>query len=347
MRVVWLVSPNGLGHARRALGIASALLERRSGVHLTFCLEAWQWERLADDPLRPILEKAGARLITGILGDAPRWPHRGEADLMAWQGRLPRLGLGGTDLVVSDNLAADHREMVMCGSFLWSDILEPLAASSPAVARFVEAERELLAKHRPVMIAVEDLAMPGVRARTDMRGVGWMARDAARGDLAERASVPAHAPVAILGGASGAADATLAALARELAPGTPLVLSADLARRDDVPAAPVFDQSAAAYASCRLVVCRPGVGTLTDALAASRPLMVLDDGDSLEMRHNADRLEALGVARRLPPGAAAEQAEAVRGLATDTDALGAMATRAAALDMGGLAKAAALLEELA
>lgn len=343
MRVVWLVSPNGLGHAKRALGIAHALLERRSGVQLTFCLEAWQWERLADDPLRPILEKAGARLITGILGDAPRWPHRGEADLMAWQGRLPRLGLGGTDLVVSDNLAADHWEMVMCGSFLWSDVLEPLAASSPSVARFVEAERELLAKHRPVMIAVEDLAMPGVRVRTDMRGVGWMARGGHGGSP----RVSPAAPVAILGGASGAADAALAALARELAGTTPLVLSADLARRDDAPAAPVFDQSAAAYASCRLVVCRPGVGTLTDALAAARPLMVLDDGDSLEMRHNADRLEALGVARRLPPGAAAEQAEAVRGLATDTDALGAMATRAAALDMGGLAKAASLLEELA
>lgn len=342
MKVSWLISPNGLGHAQRATALAAAVVRERPGVEVTFVCERWQVDRLATTPALRALRAAGARFVFELLGDAPRWPIApGGGDLLAWRPRLAasRL-LDDADLVVSDNLAgvlALAPDAVLCGSFLWSDVLAPLAARSPQVARFVADERALLASHRPRMLCNADLAMPGVLAQTRAATLPWMGTPAdvelAAGDV-----------VALLGGASGAADAGLIALAQELhRRGVALALSADLARRPDAPPGRPFDHSPEAYQAARLLVCRPGVGTLTRAIAAGRPILTPPEPDHAEMVHNAARVAALGVARALPDGAAADRADAVCTLLADTASLGRLAAAARTRPQGGLAAGAALL----
>jgi hypothetical protein len=312
MRVTWLVSPNGLGHARRATLVAAALLRARPDLSITMCGEAWQRDRL------------GSTLpwVTGLLADAPRWPARPGQDLLAWRARVASAGvLEGAELVISDNLAgvlALRADAVLVGSFLWSDVLAPLAPQDAGIARFVADERALVARHRPTMICVEALAMPGVMDQTHAVPVPFMSDTGETWPAAE-------AGVELLGGASGAADDRLSTLAR----------ATRAAGVTDVRVTPTLGTGLVA-------VCRPGVGTISDCLAAGRPMLLLGGDDSLEMQHNAERLVALGVARPLPDDPD-QAARVVADLVRDRQTLAAMTLDVRRLPSGGIAAAAAHL----
>jgi UDP:flavonoid glycosyltransferase YjiC (YdhE family) len=51
------------------------------------------------------------------------------------------------------------------------------------------------------------------------------------------------------------------------------------------------------YNACDLIICRPGVGTITDALTARTPMITVYEKGNLEMEHNARILEYLGVSK--------------------------------------------------
>jgi hypothetical protein len=322
----------------RASLLAARLVGLRPGARLTLVMETWQQSRLAQTAAGHALAAAGVRVVDGVMTQAPRWPHQGGHDLLGWRDALAASGaVADAELVISDNLAgvlALRPDAVLVGSFLWSDVLAPLAEGDPEVARFCADERALLAAHRPPMICVDALAMPGVRAQSRALGVPFMAERVTGTD-------DPQAPVAVLGGASGAANQALAELARHLAEhGVPLCLAAEVAAQPEAPVAPRFDHDdPQAYGRVRAVICRPGVGTITFALAAGRPIgCVLGDADlaHAEMAHNARALLALGV------GALVDRTSVLDWLA---EAAPRAAERAAAQPMGGQGAAAHLLAE--
>ena len=59
----------------------------------------------------------------------------------------------------------------------------------------------------------------------------------------------------------------------------------------------LFDFSHQAYRSCKLVICRPGIGTLTDCVSYGIPILAHGENDNLEMIHNSSIVEHLEVGR--------------------------------------------------
>jgi hypothetical protein len=309
VRVTWVISPNGLGHARRSLAVASCLRDLMPEIEITLVAELWQRDRLGDH---------GFTWRRGGLAEAPRWPHRPGSDLLAWRDRLAQSGaLHDADRVVSDNLAgvlALRPDTILEGSFLWSDILDGV----PGCEAFVADERALLAAHRPIMVCVHDMAMPGVHERARAVGVEWM------GDGVPSPTRRSGGQVAVLGGASGAADGPLADLASALT-------------RKGVSVVTAFDHSPAAYAACDVVVCRPGLGTVTDCILAGVPMVLHVEDDHPEMVWNTRRLVELGMA------VAPATVDTVTQILADEATRTTMAARAAARPRGGAATAARLV----
>ena len=62
-----------------------------------------------------------------------------------------------------------------------------------------------------------------------------------------------------------------------------------------------FGFSAEDYASCSVVVCRPGVGTITECLAQATPMITIHEPGNKEMEHNSRILEQLGVGINVGP----------------------------------------------
>lgn len=222
--------------------------------------------------------------------------------LLSWEERLVDLPeLQSADLVLSDNLTAmlDHRpDAVLAGSFLWSEVLATAYPDHPRVAAFAQKETERLRKHRPPMLCVADLMMPAVRQQTTAVPLPWMCEEPATPQPASRGNLPL---IAVAGGATGSAEDILGRAVEGLAQkaeanGWRLALptgfrayAGSLAAHDTLP----FD--ATVFASAAVMVCRPGVGTMTDCVTHRLPMVVLHEKNNPEMAHNGRRVRDLGL----------------------------------------------------
>lgn len=284
------VCANGIGHAVRALRVLRVLVEEHGpvgGVVVTLTRE--QLAALRPDAVDWLVAHR-VQVIHDVV--EPGVGLDGAADgytdgrLSAWVGRWEASELARTDLVVSDNLTGvlhARPDAVLMGSFLWSDVLEAIA-HGPAVAAFVAEERTLLATHRPPMLATADVVHPGVIARTAAVLLPWW------DDRQQPATIAMDGPgdvVAVLGGRTGAADDRLGRVADALVAAGRQV---------------VTDPSVLEGPSRRrvgLLVCRPGLGTVTSGVVGSVPMMLVREPGNPELDHTAAALVRLGLARTL------------------------------------------------
>lgn len=305
MRLCVVVAPNGLGHFRRVVRLLHAALERlQEPAQVTLVAEAWQREATAAWPLAAELWRRDVRLVPGVMAPGVGWsasaPAFDDGRLLAWEQRLAQVpAFGEATHVWSDNLAgvlALRDDAFLSGSFLWSDVLE--VHRTPAVAAFVAHERELLTRHRPPMLAVEALAMPGVTSRARATLVPWMCEWAG--------TASNGAKVGVLGGRTGASDDSLA------------VAAATLSRRWTVATDDDLTHDAAGYGGLAAAILRPGAGSITDCVASGVPMLLLDEPENPELRHNAAAVQALGLGRILPRG---DEAKAAEWMAEMTDSV--------------------------
>lgn len=299
MTLLALVCPNGLGHYRRVMAVLARLLELRNDVAVTVaCSEA----QVAAMPPPP-----GFRTETGITEPGVGWSDRAgtfaDGRLRGWEKGLGRLDLDRFDLVLSDNLAgvlARRPDAVLEGSFLWSEVLADAYPGDPVVGDFAAWERGLLARTSPPMLCVGALATPDVFRLTRAVDVGFTAWESLEPVGTEIPEGPW--PVAVLGGAGGAAGRIHARLVEglladprwEIALAARDIASFGVAGR---PRVTRFDFTPAAWRRCRAAVVRPGLGTVHEALAAGVPLVCSYEQPQLEMAHVAKRLGELGLAR--------------------------------------------------
>jgi hypothetical protein len=306
MRAVAVVCANGLGHFRRTLEVLQALERMEPGLRLDIVCEKWQRERMgAWATARNLENNPSVGWIHGLMEPGPRWcrdaAEYGDGRLRDWIRRIESSGiLASADLVLSDNLAGVlelRPDTVLMGSFLWSDVLEEAHPENARVSEFVDWERRLLADCRPPMLCVGALAMPGVVERTQAVPLPWMRTGAGRPDIRRKGAPRSTPRVAVLIGATGAADSLAAdiatsLLARGAEVSLPLELFERLAGRVG---AHLFRFEDADFLACDLALCRPGLGAIHDCLYYGLPMALTPEAFNAEMRHNGLRIESLGL----------------------------------------------------
>jgi hypothetical protein len=346
--VVAVVCANGLGHHRRTVAILARLLERRRAaggeLRITLVAEPWQRNLTRGWWATEVLDAAGATWIGGVVDPGVCWSTSArtydDGRLLGWVERLRGVEeLAGADLVLSDNLPqvlALRSDAVLVGSFLWSDVLAAAHGGSAPVEQFVEVERALLDQHRPPMLCVGVAAMPGVLERTDAVALPWMC------DPGVVPGIPGNngGAVAVLGGRTGAADDLLAAAATLLVADGRRVLVQDGL---DVDGTELF-AFASSWPATDAVLCRPGMGTLTDAVAARTPVIAVHEARNAELDHNAAVVARLELGEAVPPRATAADAAAVVAHVLEPRVLSRYRAALAAQRCDGLDRAAAWLE---
>lgn len=205
------------------------------------------------------------------------------------------------DLIISDNLVGvlqSRPDAILMGSFLWKDVYAHAYPDNPEVQQFVARETQLLQQTRPPMLCVGDIAMPGVLQETEAVPLPWFGWEAP----CRTRKIQRLQTIAIQAGATDAAadraDQLALALARQNTYTIALPKSGiDRLHLRDHPHVIPFDFSSEAYRSCDLVVCRPGVGTITDCITAGTPMAFFYEPDNIEMSWNASRLAQKGIAQ--------------------------------------------------
>ena len=284
-----VVSANGFGHIRRQLLIASGLLARDSQLRVVFGITEGQYKRFF-----PEISKIGSRLIVlpGLTENSPRWLHNpsyyNELNLNGWETDFKSSPeLYQADYLVSDNLVgvlAHRPDAWLSGSFLWSDVLEVHQAANATCERFIKRERSLLEKHRPPMIANRYLVTPGVATRTQLVEVSWMIEEPRSLRNANRDVVLIH------GGGTRTLDDVVVRIRRSLDEAgvqTVTDLENDPGR---------FDYEEESWSRIGLVICRPGVGTVTECVKWRIPILAIPDRTNNEAQHVIESLVSLGLA---------------------------------------------------
>ena len=305
MLILTLVCSNGLGHYRRCIEILSRIQQTKPEAEFLVCCEAWQIERMQDWALSREFWSGRAKAIHGVMQPGVSWSNDpsiyGDGRLFSWENRLEKLPeLETADLVISDNLPGILRfrpDATLMGSFLWGGLLAAKHPLSAEAQRYAAYESELLLEHKPPMVCVDSLAMPSISELCKPVKTGFMCPEPYTPAVNENFQ---RDRIAVLVGATPALVSELPNLFESLlekADG-PIWTSQNLIQRQEKRIAKhlrAFGFSAEDYASCAVVICRPGVGTITECLAQATPMITIYEPGNKEMEHNSLILEQLGV----------------------------------------------------
>lgn len=323
-----VICPNGLGHFRRALEVLHHLSQLQPDLRLVVVCGQWQRKRMHDWRVLGDLEKGGrVEWVHDILEPGVRWSLNpadySDGSLQNWVSRLEKVeGMMDADLVLSDNLSGVlelRSDAVLMGSFLWSDVLEEAYPAAAGVPEFIAAERALLERHRPQMLCVGAMAMPGVLERTRAVPLPWMRSGIGRPNLSRPIIRRSNPKVAVLMGATGAADsmaieAASALLDRGARVSLPRGIHEALSHR---PGVSLFGFGVKDFLDCDLALCRPGLGSIHDCIFHGLPMVLAQETGNFEMNHNGNRIEVLGLGinlgHRLAAGEIAERLLAFAG----------------------------------
>lgn len=297
--IALLIANNGLGHARRALSVLKRLLTMVSSLEATV-VASEQTLKMLTSPGQRNEFFSPPRTSVHVVQGGVTWPV--PEDLykrsLKWIEDVSRLDqVWNAHLVVSDNYSevlAIRSDAVLMGSFLWSDVLAPVPFAQ--AAELAAKERELLAAYRPPMLCVGELATAGVHAYTQAIGLPYMCSQLPA-DLSARAGGRRRG-VGLTVGTTAAALNLAEAYIPVLATVYPVYIDRALARAlpSDVSALATVTSASRLARQVEVLVCRPGMGTVSDAVAACVPLVVFAERGQAEMTHLVDRLPALGLA---------------------------------------------------
>ena len=110
------------------------------------------------------------------------------------------------------------------------------------------------------------------------------------------------------------------------------------------PGASQFDFSDDAFATCRLAICRPGMGAIQDCLVYRVPMALVHEPHNAELAYNGQKAAALGLGEYLGEASSPEQiAERVLELSHSSE-LAATRQRMARVQMDGIEQATRWLD---
>lgn len=283
MRIAFILCDNGLGHVRRAAAVVAELRRASPEAEVAVFADPHRCARFGLAVTEPFLTGTTAqRLIAG------------EPAACRWDERLP--DLSRFDRVVSDNLVealAVRPDAVLMGSFLWH---LALPGAAPAFRR---RARELLLRHRPTLLGTAPFVSEEARSLTRFQDIGFVVPPG----MTPRFDAPkASGGLLIASGKGGGVQDEIRDLLEALARGPRPGFEVVHVEPDCLPArAPEWmrpaDFSPRMYRAVDAAVIRPGMGTVTDALAAGARLYGFAEPGNEEMGDNLRAIETLGVGR--------------------------------------------------
>jgi UDP:flavonoid glycosyltransferase YjiC (YdhE family) len=203
--------------------------------------------------------------------------------------------LSKSDLIISDNHVLPvslFDRLILMGSFLWHDVT--LTANIQG-QEIIAHEKELLSNKPTSLICLGDMVMPSLNNQVSLLKQGW---------FTQRVDIPyvgsKTKKILITGGGTELINKQLLNLVYIIAKkninyeyfldSKLFKMNKDLNRN-----LKLFSFSDEDFASLDYVVCRPGIGILTDCVRFSIPSIVINDGFNQEINHNTKMVNELGI----------------------------------------------------
>jgi hypothetical protein len=295
--VSFIVCSNGYGHIKRVLLVIDELLKLSDSIKVNLFCKEDQINFSKNECNFQNSEKI--KYISNVSINEISWIHKEKITLSQykkWKVELEEnVILINSALIVSDNhvlpLRVFKKSLLMC-SFLWHDAT---LISNAEIEHIKKEELEFLRSAKPEIICVGDMVMDGVVANTKPIKVGWFAkRVVINNDVLSN-------QVLVTGGGTELINKTLIAIVKILSEinsefqyflDQKLYNICDFKGNKNIHQ---FSFSEVDFSNLRAIICRPGLGILTDSVKYSVPCLVVNDGYNKEINHNAFKVRLLEI----------------------------------------------------
>jgi hypothetical protein len=344
-KVAFIVCSNGYGHLKRVLLVIKQLarLSDKLTIHL-FCPQSHL--QLAKQEINFSVNSkihfntdASANEISWLSPDGITIERYNE-----WCAELQRnTELHESNLIISDNHVAPLNifgNVVLMGSFLWHDVA---TFRNHDVDSLIAREADLLSARKPNMICLGAMVMDAVRSQTNAKPVSWFCT------RYTDASAVRKRGVLITGGGTALINKLLADVCVYIATHNQSEYQIfvdskiyELVKTRCDASVKKFEFTDQEFSALATIVCRPGIGILTDCVRYSVPPFAVNDEYNEEIKHNSHRITELGIGKAITAfqRTPTEIGESILDFASDTATIESCTTQLQAQSTGGAAEAA-------
>ena len=301
MEILFVVCPNGYGHIKRSVLIAEKLIRLRKKIKISWYYSNSSLEYFLSSSSNKLKEKSNIYTFNdnesislyslNLVGFETRF--------FEWSKKLDNLIIENNfDLVVSDNLATPllyHDKCIMVGSFVWHSVIKKNSVNK----NVMKSEMQVFRDMRPTIFTMKDFAMPEVTRYGNVIEVPSILNKYLPGN--DKKVKKKKNSILITAGKSGELINAFNKIKTYLMKEKICSIYYDkiLDNKPSTNCENNFDYTDQSFSKIQLIICRPGIGTITDAIRFDIPLIVDKYYSNLEMEFNSKKIEELGIGLRL------------------------------------------------
>tara|TARA_Y100000768_G_C23925169_1_gene657125 strand:+ start:378 stop:1166 length:789 start_codon:yes stop_codon:yes gene_type:complete len=214
---------------------------------------------------------------------------------MIWNNRLRGIMYNKNfNLVISDNLCAPlqyNPDCILFGSFLWHDIIKKTNENE----NVLNFERDLFRNNRPTIYGMKNFLMPEITKHGNFIEYPNLIN---KFDSIKKKSHSKH-KIFITAGKSGDLLQKYTLLAKHLAKCKSFEIIYDTAMKNDSIKRQLFDYTENSFSDLSIIIARPGIGIISDAIRFNIPIIVDTFYENKELEFNASKIDELGIGKRL------------------------------------------------
>ena len=298
--ISFIVCSNGYGHLKRVIAVVTNILKLSDKIDVVvFC--SGKNMKIAQEEINFFGLDARCTYCTDLSYNELDWISKDGVSFtkfINWQTELSSHPILITsDLVISDNHITPitvFENVKLMGSFIWSDVVN---YSNNDVEKIKEIEFLFLQKRKPEMYCLNSFAMPALIKNTIAVQLPWFCEPF---EINEK---PKESGILISGGGTALINDHLSKVALNLIKlGFQENIYLDSKLYELIGGVAdrrirKFSFSNLDFFNLKAIVCRPGIGILTDCVKYGLPPIVINDGFNEEINHNASTVNKLEIGR--------------------------------------------------
>jgi hypothetical protein len=296
--ISFIVCSNGYGHFKRVLSVLWELKKINNDISLSVYVSRHLYNYFSN--ITNLSGINGVEFRFDFTDFEFRWLS--EDGLHKYKNWISALSenchLSRSSLIVSDNYilpVKNFPKTILMGSFLWPFIIDK---TNNTFEEIIEYELSWLSINRTKLLCVDDMVMrQDLLNYVELVGLSWFT-ERENPDLSRDHARP---KILITGGGTGKLSDEILEIAINIHNSggiSDIFLDAKLfskAEENQIRLFKLFDFKNTSFRSLSAVVCRPGIGILTDCIKFNLPIFAISDGKNKEINHNGQRIEELGL----------------------------------------------------
>ena len=297
LRISFIVCSNGFGHFKRVLGVAQALIEVDKNCTITIFCANKHIDLISNlQPNFRISSDKNIRFNKSISRFEINFLKIKKGSYSKYQKWLQVISsnkkLIDSDLIVSDNHIAPlnvFNNVILMGSFIWHDLKKSSVIDYKMI---VSLEKRILNTNKPQILCLRSMAMHNLSKNTNPVFAPWFT------EKHECRFSKKNSSVLITGGGTSLFDDILIQLSNcllNLDDKLVIHLDSKLFDKYSFPKERVklFSFKDEDFGKLKAIICRPGIGILTDCVKYNIPVIAVNDNSNLEISSNALNVERL------------------------------------------------------